>query len=145
MSKYIGSYSPTASNLVYQSVTSTDHPSSSSTTWEASGTSLTILETGTYLVLYSGGILADGAGSTTGQVRLTVDGTEVPNSVKQTECSTVMVLGLIGGNSAGEGASNIILPVVFTAGQVLTVQFRRSNGSGSVNLRTRTLSIVKVG
>lgn len=145
MSKYIGSYSPTASRLVYQSVTSTDNPSSSSATWVASGTSLTILETGTYLVIYSGGILADGAGSTVGQVRLTLNGTEIANSLKQTECSTVMLLGLIGGNSVGEGGSNIVLPVTFTAGDVLTVQFRRSTGSGSVNLRNRTLSVIKVG
>ena len=89
--------------------------------------------------------MASGAGSTVGQTRIVVDGTEMPNSIRQTECSTIMVLGLIGGNSAGEGGSNLIMPVSLSAGNVINLQLRRLDGSGSVNLRTRTLNIIKVG
>jgi len=142
MSSYIHSSDPTASALVYQSVSSTSTVSTSSSTWISGGLSLTVLETGTYLALYSGGMSVEAGGNGHGQVRLTLAGTPITAATMSTRTTVGLVLGLIGTTNIDAGGSNIIIPIVASAGQSIALQV--SSQSGTTTLNTRTLTIIKV-
>lgn len=142
MSMYTESSDPTASSLVYQSATVTTTASTSSSSWSSGALSLTILETGTYLAFYSGGMFVEAGGNAHGQARLALDGVVLTGSTMSTRNVVALLLGLIGTTNIDAGGSNIILPFTASVGQVLALQF--SSQSGTVTLNNRNLTIIKV-
>lgn len=142
MSMYTESSDPTASSLIYQSATVTTTVSTSSTTWSSGALSLTVLETGTYLAFYSGGMFVEANGNAHGQARLALDGSALTGSTMSTRNVVSLLLGLIGNSNIDAGGSNIILPFTASSGQVLALQFSSQNGT--VTLNNRNLTIIKV-
>lgn len=139
---YLFGNDPIASSLTYQSVSAVSTPSTSSTAWASGGLSLTVLETGTYLALYSGGMFVEANGNAHGQARLTLGGSVLTGSTMSTRNVVSLLLGLIGNSNIDAGGSNIILPFTASAGQVLALQFSSQNGT--VTLNNRNLTIIKV-
>lgn len=144
MSRYIGSYSPTASALTYQAISTTTTVTSTSSTFAVmSGSSLTVLQTGTYKVEACCNLSVNASGtSNKAETEIFIDGVAQPNTRQQigTEFSGLS-LASVGWNLT----TSAFFIVNLQAGNVVDFRFRRSNGSATITAAARSLMITRVG
>ena len=140
MSRYIGSYSPTASALTYQAISTTTTATSTSSTFAVmSGSSLTVLQTGTYKVEACCNLSVNASSTTNkAETQIFIDGAAQPNTQQQIGTQSS---GLSGWNLT----TNVFLIVNLQAGNVVDFRFRRSSGNATVTAAARSLMITRVG
>lgn len=144
MSRYLGGFSPVAGSLIYQYVESNASATTTSGTFSAmSGTSITVLQTGTYCIDASVALSINASGTDNrAETQIFVGGTGNAFSLRQVG----ITLSGISLASAGWNMSSSSKVVVnLTAGDVVDFRFRRSGGSATVTALARTLMITKVG
>ena len=129
--------------IAYYVSSSNTEITSTSTTWANTDISITPPQ-GTYVFMYTGSLFCEGAGATIGQTRLTKNNVEIPGTNKQTRNTVVMVLGLIGGNNIDAGACATSGVVSCNGTEVIRLQLSRGGSGSNINLRNRSLIMIKV-
>lgn len=127
-----------------QSVTATANATTTSGTNSViSGMTLTPVA-GTYLVLYSGTIGTSDVNNS-GEVSIYTGATQVTHTVRVTGINVALLLGLIGTSTVNEGAGQTQAVVTVDGATAISVQFRRTVGSGTITVGQRSMIILRVG
>lgn len=143
MSQYVSSFDPIASGLTYQFIQLSSSISTSSTTYSTTGLELTVLETGTYMVLTnaymknSGGVGLDREGT----VDLFVAGVQATGTESGAGC---ILSGVSLANNGFDATVGNMTVIPLTAGQLLQLRYKKISGGDSIYLTSRSLIIIKV-
>lgn len=141
---YISSYNPTASRLIYQYVKASNNITSTSGTFATmAGTSITVLEAGTYFINGDSEVSINASGVNNGsEIAIFRNGTVVSDTtVKGRIQASGLSLASIGWSKTIATNNTIELD----AGDVVELRFRRSEGSATVTASNRSLRIIKAG
>lgn len=140
---YIDSFDPTAGALTYQFVNQTSTVSTSSSTYATTGLTLTVLETGSYMVLTSaymtnsGGVGLDREGV----VSVFVDGVASTSSTSGAGC---LLSGVSLANNGFDATVGNLTVLPLTAGNVLDLRFAKLSGGDGLTITNRSMIIIKV-